>query len=383
MSAEHKTNLASPQRLGTLQSVPENVSFLAAEPSQTFPVCSVDFMWCDRTRHGTISNFQTPDYYLDYLMTTTYSDSMQRLQAAQAARLRSLIESEEGTCSLVEIGCGDGSFLSHAAKHFDHVSGIEPSARFAQEAEAKGFQVLRAYVSENMSPPNQLYDAFVSRQVFEHLPDPLDVLKGIRRMLKKGAVGLIEVPNGERALRLGRFFEFFPDHVNYYSVNSLVDLASRAGFSVIGCHDNFGGDYLELWLRCGQDAQTLFTSMLTTREIVCHSIAWALDQAAIEGKRVAVWGAGAKTLSIFAAMGPESTKPVAFVVDSDPHKHGCYIPNTGTPVVSVPDAVRLSPDVVLILALTYRAEIEHSVRKLFTPVPEILSLDETGNLCSL
>ncbi len=383
MTANSKWNSAPERVLGKLERLPANVSYLAPEANQQQPVCCVDAQWHDHNRHLTISDYQTEEYYLEYLMTATYSDSMQKLQSAQAARLRSLLEPAKGTCSLIEIGCGDGSFLSHAAKHFDHVSGIEPSARFAQEAEARGFHVLRAYVSENMSPPSQLYDAFVSRQVFEHLPDPLDVLKGIRRMLKPGAVGLIEVPNGERALRLGRFFEFFPDHVNYYSVNSLVDLASRAGFSVIACHDNFGGDYLELWLRCGQDAQTLFTSMLTTRETVCHSIARALNRAATEGKRVAVWGAGAKTLSIFAAMGPESTKPVAFVVDSDPHKHGRYIPNTDTPVVSVPDAVRLQPDVVLILALTYRAEIEQSVRKLFTPVPEILSLDETGNLCSL
>ena len=368
---------------GSLESVPGNVSYLSLSPNEVVQQSTIGFLWDPVSRHAAIQNYQPPSYYEDYVMTATYSARMQALQSGQAERLSQICGDSGKPQALIEIGCGDGSFLNHARRYFARVVGVEPSRRFADEAIANGLDVLVGYVNSKSMLTDEKFDCFVSRQVFEHLPDPVDVLKGIRRMLKPGAIGLIEVPNGLRALRLRRFFEFFPDHVNYYSVNSLVSLASSSDFTVIGCNEAFGGDYLELWLRNDVDIESWFPQMREQRDSISTSLLAVVRSNHETGKRIAVWGAGAKTLCIFAASKPELAECIDCVIDSDPHKHGRFIPNTGIPVIAPADGASRNPDVVLVLALSYREEIATLIRKQFSPNCIILTLDDVGGVVSL
>jgi SAM-dependent methyltransferase len=363
---------------GAMDCVPENVSFLAPDANTPIPLSKIGFKWHAQSQHVVIENFQPPSYYEDYIMTATYSKKMQVLQRSQMESLVGLHASETGPRSFVEIGCGDGSFMKYARQCVDRVLGIEPSQRFAEEAVRDGFEVLIGYVGSETSLTDEKFDSFASRQVFEHLPDPVDVLKGIRSMLNPGAVGLIEVPNGQRALRLSRFFEFFPDHVNYYSVNSLVALASTVELNVISCNEGFGGDYLELWVRYEPEVQSWFSDMVTHREQVCGALAHKVVELTKTGQRLAIWGCGAKTLSILAACPPELHENISCIIDSDPHKRGLYVPNTNIQVISPAEAASTTLDVVLILALSYREEIAATVRQTIRSCKSIITLDDHG-----
>jgi SAM-dependent methyltransferase len=370
-------------RHGSLDRVPANVSLLTSAPGTKTQLSNIGFKWHAPSQHIAIENFQPPSYYENYVMTATYSDKMQSLQRSQLEKLVNLHEGPHGPQSFVEIGCGDGSFMKYARQRVPRVLGIEPSRRFADEAVREGFEVLVGYVGAAVPLTAERFDSFASRQVFEHLPDPCDVLIGIRQILNPGAVGLIEVPNGQRALRLKRFFEFFPDHVNYYSVNSLVALASDAGFNVTGCHEAFDGDYLELWLRNEPAVESWFGEMVSHREQVCSDLSNKVADLASHGSRVAIWGCGAKTLSILAASPTELFPRIRGVIDSDPHKHGRYVPNTAIPIVSPEEGIALRPDVVLILALSYREEIAASVRQRIPCCRSILTLDDHGRITEL
>lgn len=370
-------------RHGSIERVPANVSFLSPIPCDDLQHSSIGFKWHSSTQHLSIENYQPPSYYEDYLMTASYSDKMQALQKSQVKKLLELHEGASGPQSFVEIGCGDGSFLKHARGQIPRILGIEPSRSFAKEASLAGFEVLNGYVGSTTRLTTEKFDCFASRQVFEHLPDPVDVLVGIREMLNAGAVGLIEVPNGYRALRLKRFFEFFPDHVHYYSVNSLVALASDVGFNVISCQENFGGDYLELWLRFEPSVESWFGELKSRREQICSEIASKVQNLHAQGKRVAIWGCGAKTLSILAASPKELLSNIAGIIDSDPHKNGRYVPNTAIEVVAPERASGLKPDVVFVFALSYRAEIAAAIRQLMPNCQEIFTLDDDGHISRL
>ena len=367
--------------LGSLSEVPENVSYLSEEPNQSMSRATIGLLWNENIQHLRITNYQEPSYYDEYFMTTSYSTTIQEMQESQAKKLAQLVRDNLGqsqTASVVEVGCGDGSFLLHASKHFDQVLGIEPSKKFATAAEERGFRVLNEYVTKNSQPIGEVYSAFVSRQVFEHLPDPLDCLLGIRNLLVDGAFGLIEVPNGYQAFRKGNFFEFFPDHVNYYSVNSLVSLASTAGFNVISCTESFGGDYLELWVRLDREHSTWVENMnKVTTNILGNITDW------VDGnpkKSTAIFGCGAKTLSIISKNPDYFSDNFLCVIDSDPNKQGKYVPNTSLLVDSPLNASRLGLDSVLILALSYRNEIAGQLQDLMGKDIEIASLDEYGGI---
>lgn len=256
--------------------------------------------------------------------------------------------------------------------------GIEPSKKFAEVALSKGLLIKNLYVTENTDLDLREVSAFVSRQVFEHLTDPLDCLLGIKKMLKPGAVGLIEVPNGYNAFRNGNFFEFFPDHVHYYSVNSLVALATAAGFNVISCGETFGGDYLEIWVRFDNDQQRWFGKMSKMALDIQENInAWV---SSYPDKSRAIFGCGAKTLSIIAKDSLFYSKNFDFVIDSDPNKHSRFVPNTSLRVVSPLSNDLVELDSILILALSYKEEIVNLLRARLGTSVELLTLNIDGSI---
>lgn len=372
------------ERTGELQGVPQDVSFLAAKPNQQVARANIGFKWHAGTQHTAIENFQPPSYYEDYLMTASYSEKMQAHQGAQARALAELARLEFGRASsFVEIGCGDGSFLSHAAQHIPRVLGIEASAPFAQEARGRGHEVLCGYVGVETPLTTEKFDCFASRQVFEHLPDPVSVLRGARLLLREGGVGLVEVPNGLRSVLLARFYDFFPDHVQYYSVNSLVALANDAGFNVIRCHESFGGDYLELWVRYLPGVEERFARMGRQKAQLCAALLETLVAEREAGRKTMIWGCGAKTLSILAGCEGPLDALVAGVIDSDPHKAGKYVPNTSIRVMPPAEAFAATPETVFVLALSYREEIAAEVRRNLPACRAIFSFDDEGRVARL
>ena len=78
------------------------------------------------------------------------------------------------------------------------------------------------------------------------------------------------------------------------------------------------------------------------------------------GQRVAIWGAGGKGV---ASMAVAQIKDVAYVIDSDPYKHGLYTPVCHIPIVP-PSHLRTDPvDAIILTALAYKAEILRELRE--------------------
>ena len=381
-------NKSNYRLFGSLDRIPQNMSYLADSPNFKLGFDKIDLKWSKEIQHihidNNISSVGGGSYYDDYLMTTSYSNQIQKLQKQQLDKLISIYQEKEGLPeSLIEIGCGDGSFLNHAKNRIPRLLGIEPSARFSVSAIKQGHKIINGYVTSSTKLTQDCFDSFVSRQVFEHLPDPLDVLLGIKSMLNPRAVGLIEVPNGYKDMRNKCFYSFFPDHINYFSVNSLVALASQAGFNVVSCHESFGGDYLELFVRNDTDelVKKCLGDMAIVRDNVCRNLLEKIKSFSPQ-KKIMIFGCGAKTLSIFSGFRENISEHIIGVIDSDPNKQGLYIPNTSIKILSLSQSQTLKPDVIIILALSYVDEIKNIIKKNFSKVV-LLSLDKNHKLFEL
>jgi hypothetical protein len=153
---------------------------------------------------------------------------------------------------------------------------------------------------------------------------------------------------------------------------------------VIEVAESFGGDYLELWLRHEPDAAVGFARLMARRQAILDSLAETVKSLHAGGHApVMVWGAGAKTLSIWAAAPPEFRAGIQAIIDSDPHKHGRYAPNSAVPVIAPEAAAALAPRAVLVLALSYREEIARLVREELPSVQRILTVDDGGEIAEL
>jgi SAM-dependent methyltransferase len=340
----------------TLENAPHDVSYLLT-PEQAVHDAPIrlEVFRCGDCGHVQLAQDPESSYYEDYLMTVSHSAQMRAFQQQQAEDF----VARYGLAGrrVIEVGCGDGNYLSILRGLGVEAVGIEPSARFREVAAAAGHRVLAGYVTAAAAIPEAPYDAFVTREVFEHVPDPNDFLAGVRRSLTDDAVGLVEVPSLEQALEHRRFFDFFPDHVNYWSVSTLSRALERNGFLVDAVTRGMNGEYLQAYVRV--DAERDATALAAAVGEVRGALRALLDGAAHDGRTVAAWGSGAKGLTSLAEAGADG---IRYVIDSDPYKQGRLTPATHLPVVA-PDHLDEHPvDIIILTALAYRDEVVAQLR---------------------
>lgn len=138
---------------------------------------------------------------------------------------------------LVDFGCGDGSFLVRAAKHFD-VTGIEISPRAAELARqrvSRG-QIFAGPVTEVAARilPESTFDVVTQFGYLEHEWQPLAGLRAAHRILEPGGITVIKTPNyasWNRHIRGEKWCGYhFPAHCNYFTPGTLAEMLRQARF---------------------------------------------------------------------------------------------------------------------------------------------------------
>lgn len=129
---------------------------------------------------------------------------------------------------LLDIGCGDGSFLLAARQRGWQVQGTEFNPR---EARQKGLDVVTGL---DEIPGTAVFDCVTLWHSLEHLCDPVTTLKKIRGLLSPTGSLLIAVPDidGIQARLFGRrwFHLDVPRHLYHYSKRSMQALLQATGF---------------------------------------------------------------------------------------------------------------------------------------------------------
>jgi SAM-dependent methyltransferase len=321
---------------------------------------------CPSCGHYQIPDVNSPLYYDDFMLTGSHSPKMQDLQREQARTLSSLSPRKD---LFIDVGCGDGSFLMHASAHFAEVIGIEPSRPYYEISRAKGLHVIHDYLTDALSF-ERLFDAFASRQVFEHLTDPVAMLGTLHKLMAGGGVGLIEVPNAQKIMKEGRYFDIFSDHLNYFTPASLCRMTVRGGFEVIMVREIFNRDYLELYLRRAEPPVSLASKR-------GQELAFIRD-AASRYSRISAWGAGSKAQAIMTALG--DVLHLNSIFDTDVHKHGKYVVNSGARVVPPSSEEVNGNDLIIIFGVSYQNEILTLLRERYGYRGDVLCL-EGGSPC--
>jgi SAM-dependent methyltransferase len=105
---------------------------------------------------------------------------------------RKLVKKYSEGDKILDIGCGTGEFLFEMKSHGWSISGVEPSPNARESSEKKTeVEIFKSLsdVTENN------FNAITLWHVLEHLPDPNQALKIIRRLLNQSGTIFIAVPN--------------------------------------------------------------------------------------------------------------------------------------------------------------------------------------------
>ena len=274
-----------------------------------------------------------------------------------------------GGCVL-EIGCGDGEFLRHCLEFgADRALGYDPSwlpgedrdasdPRMEVRPELFGSASLDVVAAER---PRLV----ISRQVLEHLTEPVAFLRSLRWTLEGLQTALvIEVPSAEHMFEGGTPWEVVYEHRSYFTSESLAACLEAAGFEVQRLERTFHGLFLSAEATpTGQPGggageapeDPRVASWMARSRARIDAWQHRLEGAADRGERWALWGCGARGVTFLNLADPG--RVVGCAVDLNPRKHGRFLPGTGQ-CVDAPGALPgYAPTDVIVMNPLYQDEI--------------------------
>jgi 2-polyprenyl-3-methyl-5-hydroxy-6-metoxy-1,4-benzoquinol methylase len=136
---------------------------------------------------------------------------------------------------LLDIGCGNGSFLLRMREAGWEVEGIDPDPISVGLARNAGLDVTEGILSEETAASGR-YDAVTLSHVIEHVHDPKGVLSECLRVLRPGGTLWIATPNIEASGRRRFGSNWFPldppRHLVLFSRSALEHALREVGFIV-------------------------------------------------------------------------------------------------------------------------------------------------------
>jgi SAM-dependent methyltransferase len=136
----------------------------------------------------------------------------------------------------LEVGCASGGFLLRLQRRGWQVEGIEPSSAAAERAAAQGLLVHVGPI-ETAPDRDRKLDLVVASHSLEHLHEPLESLRRLRRWARPGALLSCAVPDAGSLLfrRFGSAYydADLPRHLFHYTPATFTNLLGAAGWKVV------------------------------------------------------------------------------------------------------------------------------------------------------
>ena len=138
---------------------------------------------------------------------------------------------------LLEVGSGLGYLMASFREDGWRVLGVEPNVGLTRHAEkVLGLRVVPAILPK-ADIANASVDVVLMMHVIEHVPDPLDTLKEIMRVLRPGGMLVMETPCYDTLMYklLGRRERSLSceGHIYFFTSPTLKALSEKAGFRLI------------------------------------------------------------------------------------------------------------------------------------------------------
>jgi SAM-dependent methyltransferase len=153
--------------------------------------------------------------------------------------------------SLLDVGCGTGSFLIEAEKRGWHVAGLELSPSLAAYARRHyGFRVEEASIETLTNFPSESFDVISLFGVIEHLAYPRRAIEECARLLRADGTLVLQTPSEDGLIRraghflysatgggvdfqVAQLYQMHGGHSVCFSRRSMKSMLEMCGFTVI------------------------------------------------------------------------------------------------------------------------------------------------------
>ena len=280
---------------------------------------------------------------------------------------------------VIEIASNDGTFLKpFLSKGFSNVLGIDPAKNIAEIANQNCINTLPKFWGSSLA--NQILadkgqaKVVFARNVIPHVSKLLDVINGIKIVLKEDGVGIIEFHDVGKILKELQYDSIYHEHLCYFSIQSmtyLLNLFELNPFHIEKSPISGGSRVIYFSKEQREKSSNLQEAIIKeTNNKVNELYSWQdfakrttvhrkkmLDIIeSLNEKTIVGFGSSARSQTFLNYCGINN-KQITAIIDNNPLKQGMFAPGSSIPIVDFEQGMAMSPDLIFILAWNFRDEI--------------------------
>ncbi|AJD30250.1 MULTISPECIES: class I SAM-dependent methyltransferase [Clostridium] len=340
----------------------------------------------------TLTDISYNEYYNDYNYSVNQSQTANKFMDRLCNKLCEEYKFKNG-CTILEIGSSDGSQLKYFKDKGAEVFGIEPSKELCDISKAKGVPVYHGLFDENIINKIPIdftkVDLVILEYTFDHLPEPMSVLKNIKTILNKEGLVVIEVHDLEKILKRKEYCLFEHEHTIYLSKETIKYILAREGFEVIDfnlleesekransllvvaklkCEK----EELAIWNKHSIHNFSIYENFKIELNLSMKKLNQFINDNINSGKRIAGFGAGGRGVMTLAAI--NCGNKISFICDNNTMMKGLYTPKTHIKIVD-PVYLKEDPvDVLIVFSFGYIEEIKKQIKAITNKKIKVVNL---------
>ena len=282
---------------------------------------------------------------------------------------------------IIEIGSNDGTFLKNFNKDGIDYIGFEPSSNIAKLAKKNGIKTINKFFGTKSlsSVKNFLVqtDVIFAANVICHIPNLLDLINAVDKLLSKNGVFIFEEPYLGSMFEKTSYDQIYDEHIFMFSATSVKKIFSLFDMELIDLfkQETHGGSMryvisrkkyrsvnsnvkrmLEKEKKLNLDnveSCLLFKKKCEESKIKLQN---SLKNFKLKGKKIVGYAATSKSTTIlnYCKIGPEI---IDYICDTTPEKIGKYSPGVHIPIVSIDYFRNDNPDIAYLFAWNHKKEI--------------------------
>jgi SAM-dependent methyltransferase len=305
---------------------------------------------------------------------------------------------------VVEIGCNDGVLLKPLLAEGVKCLGVDPATNVVESSGLARPHILNDFFTEQVAlqicKNHGPADAILSSFSFAHIDDMVDVMKGVKALLKDDGVLIFEVYYLGIVIDEMQYDMIYHEHQSYYSLVSLMNFMKRFGMEVFevkriplragtirfyvrnigqrGIVDRSVEDLLAYERGRKLDDLSTYQDFGKKVESTKVELMALLSRLKKQRKMIIGYGASGRATTIMTYCGIDG-QYLNYVVDDSPAKQGFLTPGTHVPIkpwsaTEMPP----TPDYVVVFAWPFIEEVKRRRRdyleqggRFIVPLPEV------------
>jgi uncharacterized protein (UPF0335 family) len=295
----------------------------------------------------------------------------------------------------VDIASNDGTLLSYVnCKKL----GVEPATNLCHIAERIGVESYNEFfncrTAEDVVTKYDYADIITAQNVFAHVNDIQDFIKGIRRLLNYDGTFIVEAPWVGDMLEENQFDTVYHEHYSYISVGGMKHFCAVNGMvlSKIKYFQGLHGGTIRYFIKhaaqpVNLDDQWAISNVIFKESFLIDRVDRIQEHVETLKKNIKTFvkdqrlhGVGQAAKATVACNALDIDRDMLPIIyDTTPEKIGKYQPGTGIYIRDFKKIPLDAPENLLIFPWNFRSEIARNVDKLGWTDYNVLTL--TPNLC--